>query len=151
MGTQDIFSVGGPLSEKYDNRGYETTGCSTTLIVEIQNSIKNILNTVKNVKTNFFSKDMTFWGGLWCYGAPDNLHGQPGSSYATDSTQTYMRVKTIRYFHFYKQLTSLRHTEGIAVIWMYIKQTYFPIFTIKKHFLKNFKVVDPRKLDLRQK
>ena len=59
MGAPDIFSVGGPLSEKYDNIGYETIDCSTILIVKIQNSIKNIIT---NVKTKFFfSKDMTFW------------------------------------------------------------------------------------------
>ena len=46
MGALDILSVGGPLSEKYDNIDYETIDCSTTLIVEIQNSIKNIVNVV---------------------------------------------------------------------------------------------------------
>ena len=51
MGAPDIFSVGGLLSEKYDNIGYETIDCSTTLIVEIQNLIKNI---VKNVQIHFF-------------------------------------------------------------------------------------------------
>ena len=50
MGASDIFSVGGPLSEKYDNIGYETIDCSIILIVEIQNSIKNIVLNVKRNK-----------------------------------------------------------------------------------------------------
>ena len=47
-GAPDILSVGGPLSKKYDNIGYETIDCSTTLIVEIQNSIKNIVNIIRD-------------------------------------------------------------------------------------------------------
>ena len=46
MGASDILLVGGPLSEKYDNIGYETIDCSTSFIIEIQNSIKNIVNIV---------------------------------------------------------------------------------------------------------
>ena len=48
MVAPDILSVGGPLSEKYDNIGYKTIDCSTTFIVEIQNSIKNIVNIVRD-------------------------------------------------------------------------------------------------------
>ena len=44
MGAPDILSVEGPLSEKYDNIGYETIDCSTTLIVEIQESAVFIYN-----------------------------------------------------------------------------------------------------------
>ena len=68
MGAPDIFSVRGPLSEKYDNIGYETIDCSTTFIVEIQNSIKNSVNIVKKFKTNFCFKGHDFLGD------PDNLH-----------------------------------------------------------------------------
>ena len=48
MGAPDILSVGDPLSEKYDNMGYETIDCSTTLIVEIENLIENIINIVRD-------------------------------------------------------------------------------------------------------
>ena len=51
MRAPNIFSVGGLLSEKYDNIGYEIIDCSTTFIVEIQNPIKNF---VKNVETTLF-------------------------------------------------------------------------------------------------
>ena len=40
--------------------------------------IKIKINPAKNIKTKFFFKGYDFLG------APDNLHGQPDSSYATE-------------------------------------------------------------------
>ena len=62
MGAPDILSVGSPLPEKYDNIGYEIIDCSTTLIVETQNSIKNIVIIVRNdciLQTIFGALDVT--------------------------------------------------------------------------------------------